>query len=685
MQLSRNWLAEYVELPPTVEELRERLTAAGHSVELVEEAGDDVLLDVDITTNRSDCMNHLGMAREIAVLFGKPLKLPSREVEEVSDAASAEATIEIDEPELCRRYVGRVIRGVQVGPSPDWLRRRLETLGLRSINNVVDVTNFILWETGQPQHAFDLEKIGGRKLRVRLATSGETLVTLDGEKRKLDPGMLVIADEAAPVALAGVMGGLDSEVTEGTTEVLLESAFFDPTAVRRTAGALGMHTDASHRFERGTDPEAAAWAADRAAALIAEVAGGEVLAGAIDVYPAPMEERRIPLDHGRLVAFAGAPISKDEVESWLPGLGCGLEATGPDSWRVTVPSWRWNDLELTEDLYEEAIRIYGIDDIPATLPRLAGSDAGDDGASRREDRLRDHLAACGYSEAITFAFHDGVSDQAFPGLYDDEEPLRLANPLSERYSVMRRSLLPNLLESARFNQRRGAEAVTLFELGHVFARREDPESAEGLPRGSQEKAVVALVAGGRRGTPWEGALELDFFDLKGVLESLAEAAGRELELRPAPKPFLAEGSAAEILSGGEVVGTCGRLADDDGPYPLFVAELSSEALAGGRREAPISVPSRHPGIGVDLTLTHPVGLSWREVREAIGELAGPELAEFRLKDRYSGEGVPEGAVNTTIHFFYNAPDRSLTQEEVNEGHSALTAALEDRFGDRRGQ
>ncbi len=677
MELSRDWLRQYVELPETVEELAERLTNAGHSVELMRESGDDLLLDIDITTNRSDCMNHLGMAREISVLFDRPLSVPSTQVTETAPSSASVAKIEIEAPDLCRRYVGRVIRGVEVGPSPPWLRQRLESIGVRSINNVVDVTNFVLWETGQPLHAFDLEKLTHATIRVRRAVAGETLVTLDGEERKLDPEMLIIADDAVPVALAGVMGGLDSEVTETTTEILLESAFFDPSAVRRTAGRLGIHTDASHRFERGADPQAAAGAADRAAGLMADVAGGEVLEGALDVYPAPMEPHRIDLNHERLVAFAGAAIPAPRVQTWLKGLGCELEVKTPGTWSVTVPSWRWNDLVLPADLYEEAIRIYGIDDIPATLPRLSGVDAGSDSAGRREDHLRQHLAACGYSEAITFAFHDAAGDERYPGLYQGKTALKLANALSERYSVMRRSLLPNLLESVQFNQRRGAESVLLFELGHVFAQ--EVRNTGSGPAGAQEKGVLAMVAGGHEGASWEGVKELDFFDLKGVLESLGTAGGRGFGFRPVSKAFLVEGCAAEILADGEVVGYCGRWIEEPGSYPLFVAELETAPLVLGGSQGPVVVPSRFPGIGMDLTLTHSLETSWQEVQDAVWGLATEDLSACSLKDRYCGQGVPTGAVNTTIHFFYNAADRSLTQEEVNERHTELVMALEGRF------
>src|SRR6202035_1730783 len=392
------------------------------------------------------------------------------------------------------RYLARVIRGVRVGESPAWLQARLESIGQRAINNVVDVANFCLWELGQPMHAFDLAKLAGATVVVRRARVGESLVTLDGQARELSPEMLVIADAERPVALAGVLGGLDSEVTESRTDILLESAHFDRQAVRLTARRLGIHTDASHRFERGADIEACAFAAERAAALIAELAG--------------------------LEPFAGAAIPPVDVERWLAGLGFAPRLTGVGEWEVTVPSWRAYDIEARpwipgsaratshvaevypQDLYEEVMRLFGFDRIPAALPALAGSDGHPNAAATAREKARQRLAACGYAEAINFAFIDPQDDAAYPSLRPGSRPLALENPLSERYSVLRRSLVPGLIDSARFNQRRGAAAVRLFEVGSVFferAGRGEGELAD-LP---EQPETIALVAGGTVGTPWE--------------------------------------------------------------------------------------------------------------------------------------------------------------------------------------
>ena len=709
MLFSTDWLAQYVDLPDDLQELADELTAAGLAVELIEETGDgDTVFDVDVTTNRVDAMNHLGMAREAAVVTGAELRPPGFEVEDEADEETASAvSVRIEAPELCTRYAARVVRGVTVGPSPDWLRRRLEAIGLRPINNVVDVTNFVLWETGQPLHGFDLAKVGGAEVVVRTARAGETLTTLDGEERKLTGEMLVIADRDVPVALAGVMGGLDSEVGAGTSDVLIESAWFDPLSVRATAKALGMHTDASHRFERGADPQMQAKAAARAAALIAEVGGGAALAGVVDETAAGPEgghtARHAPptvdLDLDRLDAFAGVAVEEGAPERWLRGLGFGVEETAARRLAVTVPSWRLGDVEEEADLFEEVLRIHGYGAIPATLPSLGEPDAPPTPRQRLRRRLRATAAACGFAEAIDWAFHSPDELDLFPpaGPPEEtagEEPVELANPLSERYTLMRRSQVPGLTTSALYNLRRDVSSVRLFELGHTFGRRKEGDPGAGI-EDVTERETLALVAGGTVGTPWEGERELDLFDLKGVVEALAEAAGHGIEARPADGlPGLLPGTAAELFLRGDPgrrIGALGRLSANEDGVELYAAEieiapleLPEEARQAARRVAP---PPRLPGIEADLTLTHLETVRWAEIEGTLEAERAPELVRFRLKDRYTGEGVPEGAVNTTIAFLYHGGERQLTQEEVNERQEALAAVLEARhgLGDQEGE
>lgn len=703
MLFSRNWLAEYVDLPSD-EELARHLTFAGLAVEGLETEGDDLVLDIDITTNRPDAMNHFGLAREVAVLTGQPLSCPPTESEETAESAADHIQVLLDDAEGCPRYVARVVRGVTVGESPDWLKRRLEALGLRPINNVVDVTNFVLWETGQPLHGFDLAKLGGATIRVRRPEPAETLVTLDEESRELTPEMLIIADAHKPVALAGVMGGLDTEVTADTRDVLIESAHFHPRRVRRTASALGMHTDASHRFERGADPGACRWAADRAARLIAEVAGGEVLAGAVDAQKGMPSLRRGRLERSKLERFAGVEIPAEEIERILTGLGFELEAEqgsedgdAGEAWTATVPSWRTYDFDprpeppheiYPADLYEEVLRIHGFERVPSTLPAVSGSDGPRTAEQRVREGIRDHLAGCGYAEAINFAFHAATDDASLPALEPEGRAVALANPLSERYDVLRRSLVPNLIANARFNRRRGASSVALFEIGHVFYQPGDgpPLDGAGTRRDTEvdERETVGLILGGRRGTPWDRPVALDLFDLKGAADLLADRLGARIETRPAELPGLVPGTAATLWLDGVRAGFFGQVVEEDPEYPLFVAEIATAILqrkaGAGDASLEIQVPSRFPGIAADLTLTHDRRVPWADLEAAVAGHRPEDLVVFGLKDRYQGEGVPVGAVNTTLFFLYNSPERSLTQEEVNDRQERLAAELDERFG-----
>lgn len=712
MLFSRDWLSDHVDLPDDRDELADGLTSVGLAVEGLEETDDgDLMLDVDVTTNRPDCMNHRGLAREVAVHWQRELKPLPTAVDEAAERAADVVSVELDDPEGCPRYVARVIRGVKVGDSPDWLKRRLTALGLRPINNVVDVTNFVLWETGQPLHAFDLGKIAGRKIAVRRATEGEKLVTLDEEERTLAPDVLVIADAERAVALAGIMGGYDSEVTGETVDVLLESAHFDQRRVRIGARRLGMHTDASHRFERGADPGGCAEAAARAAALIAELAGGTVLAGEVDARADDFSERftaRGRLSLRRLEAFAGARFEPADVERWMGGLGFDLQmATGGDGdegtvWHATAPTWRWYDVEsgrgdgtiYEQDLFEEVLRHHGFDPIPSTLPGIEGSDGPQTVDQIRRDRVRDHLAACGYAEAINYAFQSAEMDASLPPL-GRGEAVPLANPLSELYALMRRSLVPNLVANARFNARRGVAAVRLFEVGHVF-ERDGAGSDE--KQGVAEQEAVALVCGGSEGTEWDRPVEYDLFDLKGVVESLGEMLETPFSFRAADKTGLLAGTVAEVLVRGDageagsddpgsdeiLAGWIGRVDDEEVGYPLYAGELRTAVLGAGVipgiAEMRVVAPSRYPTVAADYTLTHAVDVPWAELTAAVEKHRPDELADYGLKVRYEGKGVPDGAVNTTLWFLYSHPDRSLTQDEVNERQERLVGELEGRFG-----
>ncbi len=574
---------------------------------------------------------------------------------------------------------------MKVGPSPDWLREALESIGQRSINNVVDVTNFVLWESGQPVHAFDLGKLGGGEIRVRRAGAGETLTTLDGEERELDGDLVVVADAERPVALAGIMGGLDSEVTEGTADVLIECAHFDPTLIGKGARKLGMHTDASHRFERGADPEAPVWASARVAQLVLEVAGGEVCAGAVDVrseqYPPVLAGR---LDFDRLQAFCGLELERSEVVRILTGLGFGLDdldSEGGDGWHVSVPSWRYHDMRYTSadgsvyeaDLFEEVLRQVSFDRVPSALPPFDLPDPGSSEAHHRRQTIRRQLAASGLAETISYAFHAGAADGSY-GIWSRASRCgwRIRSPSSTTSCGAR--LMVGLADRARYNLHRQADAVRLFECGVVFPGPDLPEVE-----------VVGVVMGGAPGFEWQYPRTeprvFDLYDLKGCFESLAERFGTRLEVEPAALPGVIDGTGGRLSTpGGAVCGWIGHLDLGDAPFPVFGGELEVAPLAAGDRFVAVETPSRFPAVTMDLTLTHSGSTPWSDLRAAVEHAGQEDLVDCLLKDRYEGKGVPEGAVNTTIHFVYNSVDRSLTQEEVNERHQRLSKALEERFG-----
>ncbi|MGH9381950.1 MAG: phenylalanine--tRNA ligase subunit beta [Thermoanaerobaculia bacterium] len=684
MLFSRDWLADYVDLPEDTGELAERLTAVGLAVEGIEEVNGDLLLDCDVTANRPDCMAHLGLAREAAVALNTSLRVPETLQAGGKSTEELPVPIEIDPgaATACLRYVGLVIEGVTVGPSTDWLARRLRAIGLRPINNVVDVTNYVLWETSKPIHAFDLDRLRGPRVEVRFARPGETLVTLDGTSRELGAENLVIADAERPVGLGGVIGGRDSEVTTSTSRVLIESAHFDPTAVRRSAGRFELHTDASHRFERGADFAACRSAAERAAALIAELAGGTVRPGVIDVRSgAELPTLAGRLDLARLSAFAGIEVTREEAERILSGLGFGVRTIDDGGvLEVEVPSWRHYDFNVTApsgevwfaDLAEEVIRHLRLDRIPARLPAVIGPDAESAEGHRRRRGLREHLAASGFLETVSYAFGSAEAARAFPSPIPGE-PVELANPLSERLSTLRCSLLPGLVEAALYNLRRGAGGVRLFESGHLFVG-----DGQG---GVVERESLAWIAGGSPAGPWDGAPAADLFAVKGVAEDLVERLGRRLEARPVERQGFAPGTAAalHLAASEETLGYVGRLEGAESPVALFVAELLVDGLPVSPPLATVTASSRFPGIEADLTLTHPEELSWSEIAAAVDELASADLRRFRLKGRYRGAGVPEGAVNTTITFLYQRLDRSLVQEKVNELYGRLAGELRRRF------
>jgi phenylalanyl-tRNA synthetase beta chain len=508
MKISVNWLKEFVEIARTPLELKSDLTMIGLNTESVAQVGDDWVLDVEVTTNRPDCLNHYGVARELATLYRQPLKKIEVAVKESGRPANEVASIEISDPDLCARYCGRVVQNVKVGPSPDWLVKRLEAVGQRSINNVADATNYVLMELGHPLHAFDLARLNQQKIIVRRAKPGEPLRTLDGTDHRLTRDNLVIADGTHPVALAGVMGGQESEISASTHDVLLESAWFEPVSIRRTSKSQGFHTEASHRFERGADIQMAPLALDRTAALIQEIAGGEILAGMIDVYPQPPHRPDLQLAQSEITRILGAEIPAEEIERILRGLGFQVQALGGETWQVTVPSFRV-DVSREVDLVEEVARHVGYDRLPSRVrpapPRV------------ERDTTRDKVITSS-SLLVSLGFHEIITtsmvDPAEGGRFSTSTPVILANPLSQDASAMRSSAVPSMLRAIRWNLDRDTNDAKLFELGKTYSM-----VANSVP---EEHRVLTLGATGHRraASVYDSEAPLDFFDLKGTLEAI---------------------------------------------------------------------------------------------------------------------------------------------------------------------
>ena len=688
MNISYNWLRELVDVSLSPRELAERLTMVGLAVDAVDEAGGDSVIEIDLTSNRPDCLSHLGVAREAAAIEGKGVRLPATEAARREGKAADFAAVEIVDAELCPRYAARVVRGVKIAPSPAWLVERLQAIGQRPINNVADITNFVLHELGQPLHAFDLSTLAERKIVVRRARAGEKMKTLDGVERTLDGEMLVIADAARAVALAGVMGGEETEIKDSTTDVLIESAYFKPESVRRTSKQLGLQTDASYRFERGTDYEGVRLAQDRCVALICEIAGGVASEDAVDVYPRKVARGEVSLRPERVETVTGLKVSVEEVEGILAALG--FEKTGGDSESMifSVPSWR-GDVSIEEDLVEEVARHYGYDKMTDALP--ASAVAGEYRKGERRTRAAKlALTSLGFDEAINFSFIDAGNAGRFEPLPSLQTPendvdagsVTLSNPIIEGASLMRPTLLPGLLESIQHNFNHGTRNVRLFETGHVFAAQ-----ATGERPIERDALALALTGGAVEEGTAAAARELDFYDLKGALEAALDASNvRGIEFEASSLAHLREGQAARVLSGGATVGFIGRLADSvcasyKFRQPVYVAEVDYGALLETEETPARYTPlARFPSVVRDVSLVADRSVTFAEMRRAILSLGIPECRGVALVDVYEGANLPEGSRSITLRIEYRSGERTLRDEEADLMHARVVRTLETAFG-----
>ncbi len=671
MKISLDWLREFVAVDLPRKDLVDKLTMIGLVADTSEEKENDLILDLETYANRPDTLGHLGVAREIGAREGLPLIDKEWPIAELPEATTDIADVQIIAEALCPRYCGIVIRGVQVGPSPDGLRRRIEAMGLRPVNNVVDVSNYVLFATAQPIHTFDFGRIGGGRIVVRKAKRGETLVDLDGRTLELAADMLVIADESRPVALAGVIGGQASGITESTRDVFIESAHFDPVGIRKTAKKLGLSTDASYRFERGTDIGFAPRAALMAASLLTQM-GGRASRGLIDRYPRPPKPKTVRLRLRRIAELLGVEVPEGFVVDVLGRLGFRVEGGPKGPWRVEVPTFRV-DISREADLIEEIARFYGYDRIPSEITPVDSFAPVVNRKRDRQARVRETLAGQGLDEVINWSFADPEREAAAAS---GRTPVPIQNPISNRASVMRTTLLPGLLENAAWNINRGLEGVHIFELGNVYCWGDDEKHREDLHLG--------LLSTGRlpgAGFAAPGA-ETDFYVVKGAVETVLEAlrfdpAGFEERNHPSFEP----GRALAVLFKGQEVGRLGLLRRDfaasasvDGP--VYAAEIDLSALfeKTPRPFRYVPVP-KLPGVVRDLSFLMDRAITYGEVARVLGRLDQPLLESFELVDRFSGGPVPADKVSLTIRLHFRHPQRTLVAEEVDRAEQEITGHL----------
>lgn len=678
MLISYHWLQEFVQTSLTPQELRDRLTMVGLAIDAVESHGTDSILDVEVPSNRPDCLSHVGIAREVAVIDHGLLRIPPIKPFMTAGKTEAATSVEIKDARLCPRYTARLVTGVKIGPSPEWLTERLLAIGQRPINNVADITNYILHELGQPLHAFDFARLLGGRIVVRRALKNEKLKTLDGVDRVLTDQMLVIADGERPVALAGIMGGEDSEINADTVDVLIESAYFDPDSVRKTARSLSMDTEASRRFERGADRDLVLYAQERCVQLICELAGGVATENAIDVYPEPIPPTVINFRTARVQELTSLSVPSSAAENIFRGLGFEEVSTSASGVTVRVPSYRV-DVELEEDLVEEVARHVGYDHIASELP--PSSAAGEYQPSEMKQRvLRRALNAFSFDEAINFSF---VPAQPGFELIPDFEgtEVRLENPIIEDASLLRKTLVPGLLNALRHNLNHGTRDIRLFEIGRIFSGVE----------GSQplEKQALALVSTG--GVVLEGKAlsetEVDFFDMKGALETAIDWINlKALSFAKSSASHFQKGQAAAIhTADGTLIGTLGRLADQFASaykfrQPVYIAELDLDALlASPEKPVLYSSLARYPSVVRDLSLLLDRTTSFKEIVQAIKAQKIDDCDDIKFVGTYEGANIPEGKRSLTVRIAYRSDDRTLRDEEVEERHQQLTSQLLKTF------
>ena len=691
MKVVYNWLKEFVDVTASPADLRARLSLAGVAVDSIEETAAGPVLDAEVTANRPDCLGHLGIAREVAAIYRLPLKPLHPKLKESPEKAADATRVEIQAPDLCGRFTARVLRGVNVQPSPDWLRQGLEAIAEKSINNVVDVTNYVMFELGHPLHAFDFDKLHEHRIVVRRAKPGEKIRTLDGAERTLTKDICVVADAGRAVSIGGVMGGAETEISFSTRNVLIECAWFDPISIRRTSKALGLRSEASYRFERGADPAMAERASQRAAELIQQVAGGELLAGVVDVYPHRAPEQKIELSRQELLRVMGADVPDRDIEAILSALGFhpvrvdvnrGSDGSIAAVWECRQVSWR-QDVTRSIDLIEEVARHYGYDKFPPRLPpaKLPAHRLPHAGV---QDRLRERIVALGYQEIVEIPIVDTQRNELFrpEGL----APAVIGNPLAEDAAVMRSTGTVSMLRAIEWNLNHGQRNLRLFEIGKTYELR------DGEP---VETQVLTLGATGlaQEKTIYEAAREFGFADLKGDLDRIGELAGGFSWQSGGPL-WLTGSRAAQLSLAGKspapansgVVGQLAKRIADIYKFrqDVFVAELKLEPLVTGveaanaaRRFKPLP---RFPAVERDFSLVLADGVTFAQVVATIRSLQIAELESIEAADLFRGGQVPAGKFSLMIRVKFQSADATFTDAQLSDFSARIVATLQQKLG-----
>ncbi|UMZ74044.1 phenylalanine--tRNA ligase subunit beta [Natranaerofaba carboxydovora] len=661
--------------------------------DLVEVMGlDDYILEFDLTPNRADCLGMMGVCYEVAALLDIPFEPPKPPVTFDKNEAENMVSVDIKDEELCNRYTAHIVKDIKIGPSPTWLKQRLRAVGIRPINNLVDITNFVMFEYGQPMHAFDYDRVSGDEIIVRRAYENEKLTTLDEKERTLDESALVIADKERAIGLAGVMGGLNTEVTPETKTMLLEAAAFDNINIRRTANRLNLRSEASLRFEKGIDPNNTLNAALRALELIEELGIGKVVSGTVDEYPVKAFPEKIKLKTENVRKLTGLKISSNEIKDVFRKLQFGIEEVGEsgaedEMLKITAPTRR-QDIKIEVDLIEEVTRLYGYDNLPTTLPEGILTQGMMTAPQKIKEIIRDTMLSSGLCEVLTFTF---ISPEEFDSInLSNEDPLRkaipISNPLSEEQSIMRTTMLPSFLSVLEYNQNRGEGDFHIFEIGKVFLTEELPLNT--LP---EEREMLACAMMGK--TTEEGWLKegekADFFHLKGIIELLFQRLGLadEMEFLPYEHPSYHPTRAAKINLKGKEVGTIGEI------HPMVASEKYEltnrvvycelridELVQNANLETTYKPLPKYPAVLRDIALLVSKDVPAGEVEETIEKAGGDLIEAIRLFDLYEGEQIPEGKRSLAYSLKFRAPDRTMTDEEVENLYNTIENELKDKCG-----